>query len=181
MTPAPSLPPLSLLRDLFSYNPVTGAISYLQQRGPRSPGEPAGATVRGVPRLYVNGAYCRAAAVAWALSHGRDPAPQHVVPADGDPMNLKSYNLQLSDAPYKRCNISTGKRKDLPVWLKRCVRYSKTQGVWLAFHKRQLLGEFSSRQEAVTAKFDAIQAQEEMKMLEQECAEEVEASGDEDA
>lgn len=160
MTPAPSLPPLTILRALFHYNPLTGVISYLQQRGPRSPGEPAGATVRGVPRLYVNGAYCRAAAVAWALSHGADPAPQHVTPADGDPMNIKLSNLRLSDAPYARSNLSAGKgkRKRRPVWVRRSIRYMQGEGVWRVWHKWRVLGEYGSLAEAMAAKRAAMEA-----------------------
>jgi len=160
-TPAPPLPPLDLLRGLFAYNPLTGDIRYLQQRGPRSPGEPAGATVRGVPRLYVNGAYHRAAAVAWALHHGVDPAPQHVIPANGSPMNLQLSNLRLSPTPYTRSNRSTGRPKRRPAWVRRHIRYSQERGAWLAWHKKRLLGEYDSLHEAMDAKQTAVRQQEE--------------------
>jgi hypothetical protein len=40
-----TLPPIHELRSLFHYNPLTGAITYLQQRGPRKPGDPAAQAV----------------------------------------------------------------------------------------------------------------------------------------
>ena len=167
-TPAPPRPPLDLHRSHFSYNPLTGDIRYLQQRGPRSPGEPAGATVRGVPRLYVNGAYHRAAAVAWALHHGVDPAPQHVVPANNSPLNLQLSNLRLSPAPYARSNRSTGKPKRRPAWVRKHIRYSQERGAWLAWHNKRLLGEYDSLHEAMDAKQTAMRQQEEQEQGERE-------------
>lgn len=155
---APPLPPLPVLRDMFSYNPLTGVISYLQQRGPRGIGEPAGASIKGTPRLYVNNRYCRAAAVAWALAHGADPAPQHVVPADGDPFNLRLINLQLSPEPFRRSNLSPGQRKRRPRWIRQHCRYSRARGVWIVWHNRRNIGEYSTLMEAALAKRAAINA-----------------------
>ena len=85
-----TLPPIHELRSLFHYNPLTGAITYLQQRGPRKPGDPAGSTQSGIPHVYINGRQHRAAAIAW-VRQVAPPAPVVVpvakaerLPGEGD-------------------------------------------------------------------------------------------------
>jgi hypothetical protein len=157
---AKSLPPLDQLHSLFHYNPLTGAITYLQQRGPRTAGKPAGATIRGIPSLYVAGAYHSAAAVAWALHHGADPSPQHVTPADSDPLNLKINNLRLADEKFIRQRV---RRKPARRFIghKKHIRYSSSLGMWQAWHNYKLLGLFYSKTEASIAKLNAMKADRE--------------------
>lgn len=157
MTPAAPLPALALLRSLLHYNPVTGSFTYLQQRGPRQAGSPAGTTVRGIPSICLGGSYRPAAAVAWALFHGVDPAPQYVIPRDGNPLHLQIANLQLSDEPYRRPNHVDGRRQaGRPKWHRSQIRYLATEQVWQAWHNKRLLGNFVSRPEAIAAKRAAI-------------------------
>lgn len=157
MTAALPLPALDLLRETFHYDPTAGRFTYLQQRGPRAPGAPAGTNVRGIPSLYLAGSYWRAAAVAWALFYGADPAPLHPVPIDGDPCNLRIANLALSEEPYRRPNHIPGRRPaGRPAWYRSQIRYSAIEGVWMAWHNRRLLGHFCSRPEAMAAKRAAI-------------------------
>lgn len=161
MTDAPPLPPLPELRALFHYNPLTGTISYLQQRGPRCPGEPAGATIGGQLYLYFHGRYHSAAAVAWALHCGRDPSPQHVIPCDGNPLNLALVNLKLSDHKFIRTR-KPGRAGRRPAKAKRekHLRYSAAAGMWQAWHNGKLLGLFYSKTEANMAKLAAMQKDE---------------------
>lgn len=97
------LPPLPLLQGLFHYNPLTGSITYAQQRGPHAIGDPAGSTVDGRLRVYADGSYHDALSVAYALHHGQaPPAGLYVTPRDGNPSNTALANLQLSEAPFRR-------------------------------------------------------------------------------
>lgn len=146
-----TLPPLDLVRSLIHYNPITGQLTYLQQRGPRRPGDPAGSTQSGIPCVFLAGRQRRAAAVAWMLYHGADPSPQHVVCRDGNPLNLAISNLALSDDPpaYPR---HKGRRKKEPAWMKRDIRYIREQNLWIAKYGRRVLGEFMTRQEAIAAR-----------------------------
>lgn len=151
-----ALPPLSDLRDRFSYDPITGLITHAgPQRGPRRPGQAAGSNSRGIPTIWAGGRHCRAAAVAWALTHGVDPWPQHVTPIDGDPTNLKLNNLQLSSEPFRNPGTN-GRRSRRPAWQKKSIRYSREEGRWLAWHKRKLLGKFISKAEAINARRIAL-------------------------
>lgn len=153
---AAKLPSLELLSSLFHYNPINGTFTYLQQRGRRAAGAPAGSNVRGVPCLWAAGGQHRAAAVAWALAYGADPSPFHVVPIDGDIANLRLDNLQLSLERFSR-PIHKGRRKQkIPLEIRRCVRYSQSEGAWKAFHNHRLLGLFGTKQEACSAKRAAI-------------------------
>jgi hypothetical protein len=145
------LPPLDIVRSLLHYNPVTGQLSYLQQRGPRRPGDPAGGTQRGFPCVFLAGQQHQAAAVAWMLYHGADPSPQHVVCCDGNQFNLAISNLALSPDPpvYPR---HKGRRRKEPAWMKRDIRYIRERDVWIAKCGRRVLGEFMTRQEAIAAR-----------------------------
>lgn len=159
MTDTPPLPPLPELQALFHYNPITGIITYLQQRGPRQPGEPAGATYRGRLRLYLNGYHC-AMAVAWALYHGSDPSPRYVIPCDGNPLNLALVNLKLSDQKFAHTR-KRGRSARRFIGHEKHIRYSADLGLWKAWHKRQLLGLFATRADAGMAKLDAMRQEQE--------------------
>lgn len=153
------LPPLELLHSLFHYNPVTGQISYLQQRGPRRPGDPAGCTQGGYPCLFIQGRHWRAARVAWALYHGADPAPHHPIPVDGDPLNLQLANLSLSTEPFVRPRLyRKSKRRQS---LQKHIKYFPAEGVWKAWHRRRIIGSYSSKREAIDAKRRAIELESE--------------------
>jgi hypothetical protein len=163
MDSAPPLPPLPELRALFHYNPVTGTISYLQQRGPKLAGRPAGTTQQGIPLIRYAGQYHPAAAVAWALYHRRDPSPQHVIPCDGNPLNLALVNLKLSDTKFTRI-AKRGRSAKRPARNKRekHLRFSTTLGMWQAWHNHKLLGLFYSKTEASMAKLAAMKQEQEL-------------------
>lgn len=146
-----TLPPLDLVQSLIHYNAITGQLTYLQRRGPRRPGDPAGSTQSGIPYVYLAGRQRRAAAVAWMLYHGADPSPQHVHCRDGNPLNLAISNLALSDDPpsYLR---HRGVRKREPAWMRKDVRYDRGLERWVAKYRRQSLGEFLTRKEAIAAR-----------------------------
>lgn len=142
--------PIDDLRLLFHYNPLSGAITYLCDRGPRKAGDVAGSTQSGTPHVYACGRQYKAAAVAWALAHGADPSPQHVVCRDGNPHNLALANLALSETPprYQSPRRRPGRR---PGWYRRDVKLKKT-GLFEATFNGISLGEFWTREEALSAR-----------------------------
>jgi len=146
-----ALPPLSVLQSLFHYNRVTGAITYIVQRGPHKFGDPAGGNRDGIPHVFVDGRQRKAAAVAWALAYRVDPAPQHVACRDGDPFNLRLDNLYLSDSrpDYKRFSGRPGKR---PGWHRRDLSRDRVTGDWNAKYDGVELGVFGTKAEAVSAR-----------------------------
>lgn len=155
--------PLPELRQLFHYNPISGAITYICDRGPRKTGDPAGSTQSGLPCVYFAGRQWKAARVAWALAHGADPWPQHVCCIDGNPHNLALSNLALSDtAPrYNSPRRRPGRR---PGWYKRDIRKLKT-GLFRAVYDGVILGEFYTRREAMAAR--RLAAREEAEYVEE--------------
>lgn len=153
------IPPLATLRMRFHYNPLTGAITYAQDRGPRKIGDPAGSTQKGYPCLFVDGRQHKAAPIAWALYHGEGPGPQHIHPIDGNPCNLKLSNLVLRDEPFTRPNHLGYKRARKPAW-HRQIRYSQDEGIYRVFHNNKMIGKFSSKHEALDAKRKAMKAGE---------------------
>ena len=150
-----NLPPLERVRSLLHYNPITGELTYLQQRGPRRPGDPAGSTQGGIPHVYIDGAQRKAAAVAWLLASGADPSPQHVHCADGNPLNLALANLKLSpDPPVYRSPRARTKKP--PAVERREIRFDRIQQAWKARYGRIKLGYFGTRKEAGAARNLAI-------------------------
>ena len=146
-----TLPPISELQALFHYNQLTGALTYLQQRGPRKIGDPAGSTQGNIPYLHITGRQ-PAAAGAWAMAHGVDPSPQHVICIDGNSLNLALANLALSDEPpcYRSPRHKRGRR---PGWERTDIRRSKKTGFWVAKYKGAIIGsEYYTRQEAISAR-----------------------------
>lgn len=147
-----ALPSIELLRSLFHYNPLAGTISYLHDRGPRRAGEPAGGRHQGKPTIHVAGRRYGAAAVAWALQHGADPSPQHVICLDGNPQNLVLSNLALSDIPpsYKHLR-SRGKTMRRMGDYARHIKWNRTLGAFTAKYDGEVIGEFTTKRRALEA------------------------------
>jgi hypothetical protein len=151
--PAKRLPPIGRLCLLFHYNPLTGMITHLYQRGSRRAGQPAGSNdKRGIPRLYVDGHYCRADSAAFALYNHRDPYPKHVIPIDGDPHNLRILNLGLSDEPFVQPRVK--RRRAKRPWYEGKKHIRLKDGLWYAHLNRRKQGPFESRAEAIAAMRD---------------------------
>ena len=148
-----TIPSVSELRALLHYNQISGVFTYLQQRGPKKPGEVAGTTqgVSCVPYLYVGGRLRRAALVAWIMAHGADPSPQHVICKDGNPGNLALCNLALSDQlpHYNSPRMRRGRR---PAWQRHDVKRLGKTGLWRANYNGFFIGDFETRQEALSAR-----------------------------
>lgn len=125
------LPPIERLRSLLIYDPDAGTITYRQQRGPRRAGDLAGSSTDGIPQIELDGQRYRAAAVAWAIHHGRPPAPLHVWHKDGDIRNLKLDNLELQPKPFRQKYLTSKKRR----YPKSDIYFSRRYGVWVCKYK----------------------------------------------
>lgn len=146
---------IDTFRSLFHYNPITGTITYLQPRGPRSAGDPAGGTNQRMPMIYVHGKHYPSAFIAWVVHYGAIPSPQHVIPIDGNPFNLSLINLALSNEPFILPAKPQGRRAGRPKWHD-CVRYSGRAQCWKAYHYGKLLGTYETKQLAIQAKREAM-------------------------
>ncbi len=149
----PSLP----FRHSLHYNPLTGDFTYLRNRGPRRAGDIAGTINNDRRYLSIDGDSVPAALIAYTW-YNDDPAPQHVVFKDNNPLNLALSNLELSPEPFRRIPKKRGRRAERPAWMN-SVRWSQRQGCWKAYHNRRMLGSFNTKAEAITAKRQAMQAE----------------------
>ena len=100
------LPPLETLREAFSYDPETGALTW---RGTRTnqvrAGELAGnPTGRGYTQVQLGSYRLRAHRVAWALHHGADPGPLLVDHINRNRSDNRAANLRLVDSKGNRAN-----------------------------------------------------------------------------
>jgi len=91
------LPHLSLLENIFSYDPVTGIIS--------RNGKPlTGINDRNnYVKIKVSKQHCvYAHRLAWLLYHRKDPAPLYVEHKNGNPADNRIENLQLKRWPTRK-------------------------------------------------------------------------------
>ena len=110
MTQPKPLPPLATLREVFSYSPETGLLTW---RAAPGNGLPAGAPA-GCPKgdgyllVQLGGRSLRAHRVAWALHHGADPGPLQVDHINRVRSDNRASNLRLVDAKGNRANSAQG-------------------------------------------------------------------------
>jgi hypothetical protein len=147
-----ALPPIALLQFLFHYNQVDGTITYLQQRGPKKPGDLADSTRNGLPIVYIHGKEYKAADVAWALHRGKWPYGFYVVCRDKNPCNLAWDNLLATHVkPIYRNPL--GRRAKRPGWFKKDLKRNPVTGEWTARYDGALLpGTFLTQAEAAAAR-----------------------------
>jgi hypothetical protein len=155
-----TLPPITLLRERYHYNPLDGSIKYLISRGPRRAGDTVFLPAKGRPVLFIDGKSYPAGAIVWAMYHGEAPT-EHVIPEDGDPLNLRLSNLRLSPEPFTR-RYRRGRAAARPMWLRGGLHYDRTAQLWEASIKtrtsRRVIGRYESRQEAIAAKRQALKS-----------------------
>ncbi len=106
MTQPKPLPPLATLRQVLSYDPETGALTWLVDPGNQlSAGAPAGSQDgRGYVQVYLSGRHLKAHRLAWYLHHGTDPGPLQVDHINRDRSDNRICNLRLVDAKGNRAN-----------------------------------------------------------------------------
>jgi hypothetical protein len=119
MPNAKPLPPIEQLRELLSYDPATGALTWATRRkGGCKPGQPAGCvSPTGYGRILCMGKSYPTHRIAWALYHGEDPYPYQIDHIDRDKINNRIANLRLA-TPKENCanrytSPEKGKRPNL--------------------------------------------------------------------
>ena len=106
------LPPLATLRQVLSYDPETGALTWLVAPGSGLPaGAPAGCQIgQGYVQVQLNGRHLKAHRLAWALYNGTDPGPLLVDHINRNRSDNRICNLRLVDARGNRANCVDNSR-----------------------------------------------------------------------
>jgi len=106
MTQPKPLPPLATLRQVLSYDPETGALTWLvAPKNQRRAGSPAGSlNGRGYTEVKLGEYRLKAHRVAWYLYHGTDPGPLQVDHINRNRSDNRICNLRLVDAKGNRAN-----------------------------------------------------------------------------
>jgi hypothetical protein len=93
------LPPLETLRQVFSYDPETGALTWRVAPGNGLPaGAPAGNPKGdGYTQVQLGSHRLRAHRVAWYMHHGADPGPLLVDHINRNRSDNRASNLRLVD------------------------------------------------------------------------------------
>ena len=106
------LPPLETLREVFSYDPETGALTWKVTQGPnaRAGTPPGGLDYKGYIVFQLNGRNLKAHRVAWYMHHGADPGPLLVDHINRNRSDNRAANLRLVDAKGNRVNCVDNSR-----------------------------------------------------------------------
>jgi hypothetical protein len=147
------LPPVETLREMLSYSPVTGKLTWIKSsRVTRAGAEAGGFDRRGYRRIAFNGSRCLAHRLAWAIHHGVDPGELEIDHRDHDKANNRIDNLRLATDRQNKYNAKT--RADNTSGAKG-VYWNKDRQQWQAQlcigGKGRYLGRFSTIEEAEAA------------------------------
>lgn len=142
------LPPLSVLRELFSYDPETGAIIALTSHTTRRLGERCdGILPDGYRRVYIGSLYL-AHRIAWAITYGEEPNGfiDHI---NRDRSDNRISNLRLATHRQNMCNRKAATHSKSG---ERGVHQRKENGKWRAYYavngKRKNVGTFDTFEQA---------------------------------
>jgi hypothetical protein len=107
------LPPLATLRQVLSYDPETGALTWLVDRHCRVragmlAGNPNPGAWNGYSVIKLGHRRLQAHRLAWYLHHGTDPGPLLVDHINRDRSDNRICNLRLVDARGNRANSGQG-------------------------------------------------------------------------
>lgn len=149
------------LRELVSYDPLTGIFTNRVTNGRRIAGQAAGSTdALGYVKMKVDRKQYKAHRLAWLYVYDKWPE-QHIDHIDGNPSNNRIANLRDVSVSV---NLQNRKRAPahnksglLGVWVhrERFISFIKTMGV------RQYLGTFDTPEEAHAAYLSAKRANHE--------------------
>jgi len=146
--------PVTLLREIVDYDPLTGQFTWKKRLMYKAPvGSRAGTLTKlGYVHLKVGGTQLGGGRAAWAYVHGEWP------PAEIDHINCvkndnRISNLRCANRSENNCN--KGARKDCSSGIKGVAWHKPSQG-WVAFitknKKRRHLGTFDSSAAAKAAR-----------------------------
>ena len=118
------------LRDLLTYDPLTGVLVWRVSRSKAFAGAQAGArTSHGYMAIGIDGEKFRAHRVAWAMSHG--DWPLHTIDhIDGDRLNNKLENLRCVSQAVNMQNRRKPTKSNTSGFLG--VYWSERLGGWVA-------------------------------------------------
>ena len=146
------LPPLAVLREMFRYDPDTGAIWNLVSRTRRRSGERAESVdAAGYFTVSVRGAVLKAARVAWYLHYGKEPTAfvDHI---DGNKQNNRILNLRDATHILNTYNRAVASHSKSRI---KGVHRRKDNGLWRAYisanGKRVSLGQYKTKTDAADA------------------------------
>lgn len=157
------LPPLPVLQRLFHYDPLTGALAYASDRGPRRAGDPAGSNLCGRLHLFVAGKHYPAAEIAMALYKQQDHAPLWVHAINGDYNDLTLANLALGEEKPRAGKLgrAKGSRSAKRPARDRYIR-ATGNGQWEARARIGgrvcYIGRFSTKSQAIAARDAAMRS-----------------------
>ena len=144
MVKAKPLPPVELLRELFSYDPETGVVKRLKATSNRlKVGDTVGYVNEGdgYLRFSLNGQVIKVHRLVWKLQTGEEP-PQEIDHENRDRTDNKWCNLRAATYGQNQSNKSYPRGKYLPG-----ARRTK-EGAWFAACHREHIGMASSEEHA---------------------------------
>ena len=108
---AKKLPPLKVVNELLTYDPVTGIFTWNKTRNARCrQGQVAGKVCKdGYRRITINGQSCAAGRLAWLVVHKYDPLEATVDHKDRNRDNNAIENLRLATQKEQNDNKLTSK------------------------------------------------------------------------
>lgn len=124
-----ALPPLSDLRNLLNYDPITGIFTWRKSRGTKAIGSVAGCIEYGYLKIRINRQNYFAHRIAWLMQTGEDPGDLCVDHIDRNKANNSFSNLRVCTHSQNQCNRivnrkGTSKRKG--------VSFNKQANKWTA-------------------------------------------------
>lgn len=155
-TPRKSLPELTRLQELFTFDAESGFLLWVKSRGTKRAGTVAGSINHdGYFRVGVDGALFMAHRIIWKLTRGDEP-PEIVDHIDGNPANNRVENLR--GAPPAENALNSRTRSDNQSRIKG-VCINSRGGKWRAHlyvkGKQVRLGRFNSIDDARNAVVEA--------------------------
>jgi len=123
------LPPLEELKEYLDYNPDTGILTWIKNRGCMKKGQQVGSLHKGNTCVYLRmqfkGKPYVVHRLAYFIYHGIDPLEKNIDHRDGNGLNNKITNLRLATASSNGHNRSLSKNNT-----------SGKSGVsWMSFRK----------------------------------------------
>lgn len=151
-----TLPPLSLLRELFDYDPQTGLLTWRKTQGTAKAGREAGwLHASGYVYVGVGGKSYKAHRIIWFLHYGKQPKDllDH---KDRDPTNNRINNLRECTHAQNQQNKRTYSNNQSGV---KGVSWYPRYGKWRVriqhLGKPILVGTYASFDEACAARLQA--------------------------
>jgi hypothetical protein len=100
------LPPIERLRELLTYDPLTGIFTRQSSRCSTAKKDPTRLISTGYLQIYIDGRECKAHRIAWALYHGEDPYPMELDHINRNRTDNRIANLRLATSSENKKNAT---------------------------------------------------------------------------